>query len=84
MSLKNTAKETLDILEAGKYINKTGQTIEFLAAQQMAVKKTVLYTPEQSDRLLATAGSGTSDRSPQIEVTSETTQVAAHRPDFSR
>jgi uncharacterized protein (TIGR02452 family) len=79
MSLKNTAQETLNILEAGKYINKAGQTIEFLAAQQMAVKKTVLYTPQQSSQLLATAGSGTSDRQPQIEVTSETTQAAAHR-----
>jgi uncharacterized protein (TIGR02452 family) len=79
MSLKNTAKETLEILEAGKYINKTGQTIEFLAAQQMAVKKTVLYTPEQLNRLLAKEGFGTFDRSLQIEVTSETTQAAAHR-----
>jgi uncharacterized protein (TIGR02452 family) len=79
MSLKNTAKETLDILKTGKYINKDGKTIEFLAAQQMAVRKTVLYTPEQSDRLLAKAAAGTSDRSPQIEVTNETTQVAANR-----
>jgi uncharacterized protein (TIGR02452 family) len=79
MSLKNTAKETLEILEAGKYINRAGQTIEFLAAQQMAVKKTVLYTPEQSAQLLAKDGSGTSNSPPQIEVTSETTQVAANR-----
>jgi uncharacterized protein (TIGR02452 family) len=79
MSLKNSAKETLDILEGGKYINMTGQTIEFLAAQQMAVKKTVLYTPEQSAQLLETEGSDTSNSPPQIEVTSETTQAAAHR-----
>jgi hypothetical protein len=47
MSLKNTAQETLRILAEGKYTNNAGETIEFLAAQEMAVKKTVLYTPQQ-------------------------------------
>jgi uncharacterized protein (TIGR02452 family) len=79
MSLKNTAQETLAILKAGKYTNKSGNVVEFLAAQQIAVKKTVLYTPQQSSALLATPSAGTSDRSPQIEVTAETTQVAAQR-----
>jgi uncharacterized protein (TIGR02452 family) len=79
MSLKNTARETLEILKAGKYTNKSGKVVEFLAAQQMAVKKTVLYTPQQSDALLATPVAGTSDRQPAIEVTAETTQVAAQR-----
>jgi hypothetical protein len=47
MSLKNTAQETLSILAAGKYTNSSGKIVEFLAAQEMAVKKTVLYTPQQ-------------------------------------
>ena len=78
MSLKNTAQETLNILKAGKYTNSAGQTVEFLAAQQMAVKKTVLYTPQQSSKLLETPAA-TSEQQPQIEVTNETTQAAAHR-----
>ncbi|PSB54235.1 TIGR02452 family protein [Chamaesiphon polymorphus] len=79
MSLKNTAQETLNILKAGKYTNSAGKTVEFLAAQQMAVKKTVLYTPQQSSALLEQPPAGTSERQPTIEVTSETTQVAAQR-----
>jgi hypothetical protein len=37
MSLKNTAQETLNILEAGKYTNSAGEIVEFLAAQEMAM-----------------------------------------------
>jgi uncharacterized protein (TIGR02452 family) len=79
MSLKNTAQETLRILTEGKYTNSAGETIEFLAAQKMAVKKTVLYAPQQSYELLAKQASGTSTQPPRIEVTNETTQVAANR-----
>ncbi|WP_295614728.1 TIGR02452 family protein [Chamaesiphon sp. GL140_3_metabinner_50] len=79
MSLKNTAKETLDILKIGKYIDRAGKTIEFLAAQQSAVKNTVLYTPQQSYALLEQPAASTSKQQPQIEVTTETTQVAANR-----
>jgi uncharacterized protein (TIGR02452 family) len=79
MSLKNTAQETLNILKAGKYTNSAGKTVEFLAAQQSAVAKTALYTPQQLSALLAQPAVGTSDRQPTIEVTSETTQVAAQR-----
>ncbi len=79
MSLKNTAQETLSILEVGKYTNQSGQTIEFLAAQKMAVEKTVLYTPEQSYALLEKRFSSPSKQQPKIEVTNETTQVAANR-----
>jgi uncharacterized protein (TIGR02452 family) len=79
MSLKNTAQETLAILKAGKYTNKSGEVVEFLAAQQMAVKRTILYTPKQSYELLEKPAVGISARSPQIEVTAETTQAAANR-----
>ncbi|WP_309745011.1 MULTISPECIES: poly(ADP-ribose) glycohydrolase domain-containing protein [unclassified Chamaesiphon] len=78
MSLKNTAKETLEILTTGTYTNKSGTVVEFLAAQQMAVKKTVLYSPQHSAALLAAPAASTAER-PTIEVTAETTQVAAHR-----
>jgi uncharacterized protein (TIGR02452 family) len=79
MSLKNTAQETLNILEAGKYTNSAGEIVEFLAAQEMAVKKTVLYTPQQSSELLEKEVPNKSTQQPRIEVTNETTQVAANR-----
>ncbi len=79
MSLKNTAQETLSILAQGKYTNSSGEIVEFLAAQEMAVKRTVLYTPQQSYELLEKQVSAKSTHQPKIEVTNETTQVAAHR-----
>jgi uncharacterized protein (TIGR02452 family) len=79
MSLKNTAQETLSILKEGKYTNSSGKIIEFLAAQEMAVKKTILYTPQQSYKLLTKQVSSKSTQQPKIEVTNETTQVAANR-----
>ncbi|BAY61173.1 hypothetical protein NIES22_12340 [Calothrix brevissima NIES-22] len=79
MSLKGIAKETLRIVEEGKYITESGKTVEFLAAQQMAIAKTVLYTPTHSYSLLEKQISGEGKQQPVIEVTNETTQVAAHR-----
>ncbi len=55
MSLKNTAKETLKILEAGQYINSLGKIVNFAAEQKAAEANTKLHTPEElanlSDRL---------------------------------
>jgi uncharacterized protein (TIGR02452 family) len=79
MSLKGVAKETLRILKEGKYITDSGKTVEFLAAQQMAIANTVLYTPIQSYSLLEKQNSCEAKQQPVIEVTNETTQAAAHR-----
>ena len=46
MSLKNTAQETLKILQAGQYINSLGNIVDFAAEQQAAEAGTKLYTPE--------------------------------------
>jgi uncharacterized protein (TIGR02452 family) len=78
MSLKAIAKETLDILERGEFVSPSGQTINFAAQQKMAEDGTKLYRPEDVSKLMEY----TSDRdrgSPTIEVTDETTQVAAYR-----
>jgi uncharacterized protein (TIGR02452 family) len=78
MSLKNIAKETLDILERGEFVSPSGKTINFAAQQKMAEDGTKLYRPEDVGKLMEY----TSDRdrgSPAIEVTDETTQVAAYR-----
>lgn len=79
MSLKGVAKETLSILEAGRYIAPSGKTVEFLAEQQAAVAGTMLYTPEQAYALLEEQAGCNSTSQPTIEVTDETTQIAARR-----
>ncbi len=78
MSLKNIAKETLRIVNEGQFINSSGETVEFLSHQQAAVNGTVLYTPEQANGLLMEQNSYSGER-PVVEVTDETTQVAARR-----
>ncbi|MEM7345257.1 MAG: TIGR02452 family protein [Chloroflexota bacterium] len=78
MSLKNIAQETLQILNSGSYTNSEGATVDFLPQQQAAVNGTVLYTPAQADNLLGYPDS-CAGSSPAIEVTDETTQVAAKR-----
>lgn len=79
MSLKGAAKDTLHIIEQGKYINNSGQTIDFLTHQQAAVANTKLYTPDDADHLLK-HGSQRPDATPiRIEVTDESTQAAARR-----
>ena len=59
-------------------MNPSGKTIEFFSAQRAAVNGTVLYTPEQGFNLLQSQ-SPYSVRKPAIEVTPETTQIAARR-----
>ena len=47
MSLKNVARETLELVETGKYRNSAGDEIDFSREQKRAVAETRLYTPEQ-------------------------------------
>ncbi|MEM7553427.1 MAG: TIGR02452 family protein [Cyanobacteria bacterium P01_A01_bin.84] len=90
MSLKGIAQETLQILEKGEYISSSGKRVEFLTQQRAAVEGTTLYTPEQGYALLeqsieppieqqAEQINTDSQAQLQIEVTDETTQVAARR-----
>jgi uncharacterized protein (TIGR02452 family) len=78
MSLKGTADETLALLEAGHFAAPDGRRIDLQAEQAQAVQGTCLYTPEQANALLA-ARSPSPGASPRIEVTGETTQIAARR-----
>lgn len=78
MSLKGIAKETLKIIEEGKFITDTGKVIDFSTEQKLAEDKTKLYKPEEVNGILARR-IGTTGKNPIIEVTDETTQVAAHR-----
>lgn len=76
--MEDKAKETLALLDAGIFEGPDGRSVELRSAQAAALAGTRLYTPEQAGSLLAsrpvTGGAG-----PRIEVTAETTQLAARR-----
>lgn len=78
MSLKETATQTLQILDAGYFHSPDGRRIEITPVLTEAIAGTRLYTPEQASGALERLNPTTLHR-PMIEVTDETTQVAARR-----
>ncbi|HKG58899.1 MAG TPA: TIGR02452 family protein [Pyrinomonadaceae bacterium] len=78
MSLKETATETLQILAAGYFIAPDGRRVDVEPALSEAVEKTRLYTPEQASAALEKLNP-TPSQLATIEVTDETTQIAARR-----
>ncbi len=78
MSSKNTAKETLLILEKGGFINPSGTWIDLKNELKNAVDNTLLYTPDHLANLLRRS-SGKGKSCIKFEVSSETTQASAHR-----
>lgn len=78
MSLKETATETLQILDAGYFIAPDGRRIDVQPALSESIEKTRLYTPEQASAALESLNPKPSQL-PAIEVTHETTQIAARR-----
>lgn len=92
MSLKETATQTLNILDAGYFLAPDGRRVDIEPALTKAVEGTRLYTPEQASALIEklTPASPTrvtievtddtqSSRRVAIAVTDETTQIAARR-----
>lgn len=77
MSLKQKAKETLQILQDGGFRNKAGDRVDISAGIRFAVENTVLYTPEQFASL--TRDNASNSGEPVFDVTTETTQIAASR-----
>ena len=76
MSLKQVARDTLALLEVGRYEAPSGATVSIADAQRAAVAGTRLFTPDQLAALeLEAFGEG----SPAIHVTDETTQRALRR-----
>lgn len=78
MSLKETASRTLQILDAGYFIAPDGRRFELEPALTKSIEGTTLYTPERA----AAAQNNLVPRESQhvtIEVTDETTQIAARR-----
>ncbi len=81
MSLKGIAKETLAFLDAGGFASPGGVAVTLQPQLSAAIEGTRLFTPEELERLLAEspADKPAAGPPPRIEVTGETTQVAAHR-----
>ncbi|MEZ4381785.1 MAG: TIGR02452 family protein [Nannocystaceae bacterium] len=77
MSLKGVAKQTLALLEAGKYVAPSGARVSIARAQAAAVARSRLYTPDEVAALVAEAAPG--GALPMIELTAETTQEASRR-----
>ena len=78
MSLKETATQTLKILDAGYFLAPDGRRVNIEPAQRKAVEGTSLYTPEQAAAILERLTPASSGQV-AIEVTDETTQIAARR-----
>ncbi len=79
MSLTGTAQETLQILERGEFVSGNGNIVNFSAEQRMAEKNTKLYRSAEVTDLLDKIIPSDRQSNLVIEVTEETTQVAAHR-----
>lgn len=72
MTLKQIAKDTLDLIEAGSY-EVGDQTVSIADAQCRAVRQTRVYCPDALDAIGSPTGVGT----PAIRVVDGTTQVVA-------
>ena len=79
MSLKGKAEQVLGIIEKGGFTNAAGKWVEIRAEVEAAVAGTCLYRPGDYERLMETRGDSVGDGETVVEVTAETTQVAAAR-----
>jgi uncharacterized protein (TIGR02452 family) len=80
MSLKNSANQTLAVIQNGSYQSKSGKTVDCRAAIDASIQNTRLYTPDQLLALLEAQKQKKEPRKlPKIELTTETTAEAARR-----
>ncbi|MBX2800836.1 MAG: TIGR02452 family protein [Myxococcales bacterium] len=77
MSLRQTARDTLSILEDGTYEAPSGAVRSIVAAQQAAVDGTRLYTPTDLRQLLRAPHH--EGPVPQLELRDATTQAVARQ-----
>lgn len=77
VSLKGKAKEVLKIIEEGGYYSVDGSWVDIRQYIEYSTANSKTYTPNQFDEL--TAENNISGNKPEIEVTDETTQIAAGR-----
>jgi uncharacterized protein (TIGR02452 family) len=76
MSLAGVAQETLRIVKQGEYVAPSGRTVSLREPVERAVRGTVLYRPEDFERLKAPSSPGGALR---VEVTPEKTGEASRR-----
>ncbi len=76
---KSIAEDTLKVLDCGYYVTPYGKRIDISTAQEFAENNTILYTPEDSDRLIRKRISQPLDTPTDISVTDETTLNAVRR-----
>lgn len=79
MSLAGVAKETLQIVHAGAYVDGAGGLVDVKALIQAAIDGTVLYRPEPLDALVAQMTTQSPSSPPSMSVTPETTAQAGRR-----
>ncbi|PWV50600.1 TIGR02452 family protein [Chitinophaga sp. S165] len=76
------AYETLDILDAGKYVNQQGEKINISKDLRYSIEHTIHYKPEDFEKVFITRDKmlkNTPASQCRFEVTNETTFAAAHR-----
>ena len=73
MSLRGIAQEVLRIIQDGRYQAPSGAAVELRKSIDDMIAGTILYRPDDFEDL------SQSHASPRLEVTDETTQVAARR-----
>lgn len=83
MGLSGIAKQTLEIVATGAYQAPSGRRVELSSAVASAVRETVLYTPDELERLVTSPGASAAASSAstrmRIEVTAESTAEAGRR-----
>jgi uncharacterized protein (TIGR02452 family) len=75
MSLKDTAQQTLRILDQGSYVAPSGRVVAIGDAVAEAVAGTILFRPGETDAMIPSRSAGAC----RIEITGETTGAAGRR-----
>ena len=75
--MKQNAKDTLAIIDAGRYTSADGALVDISEAQRAAVGGTRLITPGQAAELVSRLPEG-DGAAPIVEVIDARTQSAAH------
>lgn len=78
-TLATSARETMEIIEAGGYTAPGGARVELATSVANAVGGTRAYTSEELDALLDQPAGGGGGDAIVVEVSGETTQEATHR-----
>ena len=76
MSLKNHAKEVLDLIDRGTYTASNGSTVSIQAELETSLNGSRLYAPDELKTLREYRPSGAS---PTLEIVNGTTQTAAQK-----